>query len=356
MPDNTEIDSVSYDSDWPVSAGKSMTLDPDSYSGDNNDPGNWYEAHTPYGDGDLGTPSEANDYSTLTSWNGSADSDWTNDSNWNNGVPTSSKDVSIPPDGGITIPSGKAAANCNNLTIQSDANGTGSLIIEGSLNVSGNSVIQRYIENDNSWHFLASPVLGYTIQPEFAPEESGGTLATDFDFYYFDETATDGYPWINLRASDNSLNESFESEFEVGKGYLVAYSSAYSTKHTFSGTINSGSQSINLSYTSAGGTGWNLIGNSFTASIDWSVVDKSNLEDNYFYIYDNSANGGAGGYVYHNGSNGSGTTKFISPGQGFFVKVASSGSIGISATELAHASQNYLKQEKKFDDYISDYH
>ena len=60
----TEIDRVEYDggSTWPDPRGASLTLDPRSFDAtDNDDPDNWCEASTPYGDGDLGTPGSAND-------------------------------------------------------------------------------------------------------------------------------------------------------------------------------------------------------------------------------------------------------------------------------------------------------
>ncbi|MDZ7778151.1 MAG: hypothetical protein U5L09_22290 [Bacteroidales bacterium] len=142
-------------------------------------------------------------------------------------------------------------------------------------------------------------------------------MATDFDFYAFDETATNGLPWINIRGGNGSLNSNFDSQFSVGKGYLVAYTDNYSTEKAFSGDITTASQNISLSYTASGAQGWNLIGNPYSASIDWNIVDKSPLADNNFYVYDNSANGGAGDYVYYNGTSGT-TSQYISPAQGFF--------------------------------------
>jgi hypothetical protein len=57
---NTEIDRVEYDDgvNWPDLNGASMALLEPGV--DNNDGGNWTTSTTSYGDGDLGTPGEAN--------------------------------------------------------------------------------------------------------------------------------------------------------------------------------------------------------------------------------------------------------------------------------------------------------
>ena len=57
------IDSVYYDGGpvFPDPTGASMELDPAYQNADDNDNGaNWYEAYTPYGDGDKGTPGSPN--------------------------------------------------------------------------------------------------------------------------------------------------------------------------------------------------------------------------------------------------------------------------------------------------------
>ena len=316
---------------------------------------NW--AGTGYGDDKTFTTK----YGALA-WNGMTDTVWNKTTNWeNNTLPTADYNVTIP-NGMSNYPTIAAAqtATCNKLTIetaasltcqgslthndsliiQSDAAGTGSLLISGTITSNGTVRIGRYINNNNSWHLLSSPVAAQAIQPGFVP--SGGSLPSDFDFYYFDETATNGYPWINVRGTGGNLNGSFETQFNVGKGYLVAYTGTYSTSKVFEGATNTGAKSLTLSYTSTGGEGWNLSGNPYTASIDWSTVNKSPLTDNYFYAYDNTANSGAGDYVYSNGTTGT-TSPYIAPMQGFFVNVPSAGSLNLSAANLNHSSQDFLK-------------
>ncbi len=320
---------------------------------------NW--VGTSYGDEETFTT----DFGSLT-WSGDTDSDWNSVSNWNESTaPTEDYNVSIPAvatndpviqNGDdvsvnqLTI-SSEASLSVNGslthngiLKIESDISGTGSLIVSGTITSNGSVEAGRYINNDNSWHFLSSPVSGQDIQPGFVPNGSPN-LATDFDFYSYDETATNGLPWVNIRSADGSLNDSFETQFSAGKGYLVAYTDNYTTDKTFTGSLTTASQDVSLTYTGSGAQGWNLIGNPYSASIDWNTVDKTPLSDNNFYVYDNTANGGAGDYVYHNGTAGT-TSQNISPGQGFFVKVSQTGTLNLSNANLVHSSQNFLKEDK----------
>ena len=62
--DGSEIDRIEYDDgvDWPDPTGKSITLDPTLLNSSDNDDGtNWCNGSTSYGDGDKGTPQDAND-------------------------------------------------------------------------------------------------------------------------------------------------------------------------------------------------------------------------------------------------------------------------------------------------------
>jgi len=118
---------------------------------------------------------------------------------------------------------------------------------------------------------------------------------------------------VNIRQGDNTPNPVF-ANFVNGKGYLVAYSAAYSnTTFDFTGTINTGNiSSPTLTHNASGQDGWNLIGNPYPSAIDWSNADKSQFVDVYAYIYNENKDGGAG-YDPING--------IIAPNQGFFVEL-----------------------------------
>ncbi|ODS41261.1 hypothetical protein BEH94_04350 [Candidatus Altiarchaeales archaeon WOR_SM1_SCG] len=67
MQNSTVIDEVWYNSSWPFASGSSMNLDPGKFDAVlNDDPANWCESTSAFGDGDKGTPGSANDDCGLT--------------------------------------------------------------------------------------------------------------------------------------------------------------------------------------------------------------------------------------------------------------------------------------------------
>jgi hypothetical protein len=68
-------------------------------------------------------------------------------------------------------------------------------------------------------------------------------------------------------------------------------------------------------------SGWNLVGNPTASTLDWESVTgwtKTNVDD-AIYIWDPSANGGAGDYLYQNGGVGTLPNGRIAPYQAFWV-------------------------------------
>ncbi len=229
-------------------------------------------------------------------------------------------------DGSLTLNSG------SNLVINSDVSYTGSMIVTGTLTNSGTITINRYLtaytDNSDGWRFLSSPVSSFAIAGSgFAP------TAGDDDLYEYDETKTTEN-WLNYTGGDFG-----DANFVVGKGYLCAYKSA-ATKQ-FTGDINTGSVTKNLSYTSgASSPGWNLLGNPYTAAIDWDLLGKTSSVDGAVYVVRASD----GAYISWNGSTGALTDGIIPAMQGYFVKVtAASQSVTMEAADEVHATGTYYK-------------
>ncbi len=220
----------------------------------------------------------------VTEWNGSADSDWHTPGNWNWGVPGAETDVTIAyssahittinttawcndltigPEGALTLSPGNTLNVKGNMLIQSSATKTGSYIGSNPV-VSGTSVMERYINaytNEfNGWHMISSPVAAQPID-DFYSLNSGN------DLYKWDETSG---MWINRITSGGALNESFEANFDVGRGYLIANTDF--GKKLFSGSFND--ESVSLSglsrYETNDSPGWNLIGNPFPSALAWN--------------------------------------------------------------------------------------
>lgn len=292
-------------------------------------------------------------------WDGSSTA-WNTTDNWISGVvPSSSTDDVVIPGGLDTYPSiSTTGNNCRNiliesggaltidvssditlsgtLTLESDADGTGSLINNGT--ITGTVNIERYVADwtdaSHGWHLLSSPVASQAIQPNFVPDPP----TANEDFYSWDETVLD-YPWINSKSGDGVWNTSFEDNFVVGKGYLVAYGPSSVVSHEFSGVPNTADVSkADLSYTSDNSnTGWHLLGNPYPSALYWNKTSwsLSNCDAIAKTWVESSAS-----YTDIAASTG-----IIPAMQGFMVCVSESGtgSLNIDASDRTHNSQNWYK-------------
>jgi hypothetical protein len=241
--------------------------------------------------------------------------------------------LTIPVSTVLTIGNGCQASILGSLTNNATASG---LVIESGGSLINNSAsvaatVKRDITKDNKWHFLSSPVSDQEIcNSDFAPVTGSfnSTTGVTFDFFRWSEPTVAGNKnWLNLKQTDwlpNTTAFGNPPKFAVKTGYLVAYSSTFAGSATkvFTGTLNTGDQSVTLTI---GGNNWNLIGNPFPSAIDWDLVTgKSNLTSAYYYIYNALKSGGAGYEVL--------STGYIPAMQGFFVKASTAGSLGFPFT------------------------
>lgn len=307
---------------------------------------------------------------TVLIWDGSAGNDWNNKDNWTpDFVPASCTDLTVPASA-TNFPTLNAAATVNSIIIESGA----SILGTEFLIVTTKTTVKRDIANNNKWHFISSPVAGQAIWPEFAPTPIGnplsfGATGWNWDFYYFNPNApNNGLYWVNLRNNDGTYNNGEVNEassfagfgssvpsFTTGKGYLVAYSTAWNTTHTFSGSLNRGTINMPVIEASGGvGSDFNLLGNPYPSSIDWKAENgwtRSNLVTgsgegyDYWIFNDNSGNYG----VYNSSSTAStgtlGVSQNIAPCQAFFVQAAATGTISATDEVRTHSTQQWLKNE-----------
>jgi len=256
----------------------------------------------------------------------------------------------------LTVAPGKALTVFGNLSLTGASPPDKFLLKSDSSNIPGGSVIikgaaagqimaERYIPADNSWHFLASPVTGQSIQPGFAPVPLDNT----FDLYAWQESMPLAAGWMNIRDTNGNLNSCFDNFFLAGKGYLAAYSPQYSgtTLKSFYGNPDFSNTEFPLSHA---GNFWNLLGNPYTCAVDWSSpgIDKSLVAGGAMYIWDQSLNAGAGGYRTHNGSVGvpAGSTPVIPAMNGFFIQSLDSGNMVMDISDgsvLVHDPQGFYK-------------
>ncbi len=271
-------------------------------------------------------------------------STWNSVENWDDEIiPTTTTDVTIPPDCSNFPVISTSDGNCNNLTLQPNArltinngytlnvngnftiestsDGTGSFLNNGTLNMGtkGTITFERYIEawttQEDGWHLISSPVNNFSVAG------SGFVPGNNDDLYRWSEADN---LWMNYK------QQTFN--FTNGNGYLCAYET-FDTKE-FTGSFNS--TDISFSDLSIGdGSGWHLLGNPFPCAIKWNDGNwgLSGFEPTA-NVYDEAA-----------GNYASLTSDDIIPAtNGFFVKATNAtNSITIPAASRTHDNTAFYK-------------
>lgn len=164
----------------------------------------------------------------------------------------------------FTINAGKQLTNngtisATNFTVASSSAGTATFKNSGTLTVSGTSKVQQYLTNQ-SW-YLSSPIWdGVDIQNTVTPTNLSRIQG-------YNEGVGIGNDW--------SVSGTTMKPY---KGYITTVSDNPKTVE-FTGKINSGNISIPLTRQGAGTEnkyGFNLIGNPYTAYLDWKLVSAAN--------------------------------------------------------------------------------
>lgn len=327
-----------------VGAGSAI----DSKSGNNGTPTNMTNANCvtstapiPYYTAQNGN---WNTNATWASGQNAPTNDWANVSIGGHTVTVNSnegaEDVTITSSGAMTINTGNTLTVTGDLTIESDATGTGSFIDNGTITGSGTAKVQRYITQD-IYHYLSSPVSSQAISLL-----QTGTPHTEFDLFCYDEDYSTGGPaWIDASAQAGNM--------EVGLGYAYTYNPADLTLE-FSGTTNTGTITEDITF-SGGDTwyyGWNLVGNPYPSRINATTFINDGSNANIYgtlYFWDEATMGyddyatwntsggvaGGGGHV----PNG-----YIDVGQSFMVHTTTiSTSVSFKNDMRVHDAAQFFK-------------
>ena len=275
------------------------------------------------------------------------ETDWGTAANWSTlAVPTSSYSVVIPssatymPDitssenadyvtinagASLTISDGGILSVANDFLLQTpaDAGSSGMLVIPGTgtISISGNTVMERYIPSTTNWHFAS-----YPNSPNIAA----------FTGYFANSYNEATLNWDHLTSA---------SSIATMQGITVKYSSGSQTR-SFSGGFNNGNQSINVTNSSPGDDsyGWNLVGNPYPCTIDWDAASGWTLNNVDATAYYYNASGGS--YSSFNSSSSTGTnggTQYIASAQGFFVHASDNGSLAMTNAVRVANTENYRK-------------
>ncbi len=248
------------------------------------------------------------------------------------GLPTSVNNLTINNSSGVTLDNNVEVNGTLSLT-------SGVLIIESGNNLiantksigSGKLRMKRTISGSNGWRLLSSPLssdyadLFDAITTQGYSGSSLGNAPIDSlqpNVLYYVESypGTDNQRW---RAPSNA-----SASTQNGRGlytYIfgnIASDSRYNNPLpvdlTVEGQEPSGAVDFGVTYTVAADSGWNLVGNPYTSTIDWDDSGnwtKTNI-DNTIYIWDYTTSQ----YKTWNGITGDLGDGLISPFQGFWVK------------------------------------
>lgn len=206
-----------------------------------------------------------------------------------------------------------------------------------------NIIARRIISGNEGWRMLSPLLIQITmtcwIQPSLKVIQAvlSGNLAADSlqpNVLFYDESysGTDNQRWRAPASASTSLTAGrgmFVFFFDDQSATDVRYDNPLPDTLDIQGAEFDGDGTeftFPVTYTAAGDTGWNLIGNPFLASIDWDDGNwtKTNM-DNSIYVWSDTANSGNGDYLTWNGLTGSLGDGKIAPFQGFWVKANGNG-------------------------------
>ena len=238
------------------------------------------------------------------------------------GSSSSTKSLDLIIDADITIEgdintSGNLTVNSSdNLTLGLDgSNNYSQLKVEGSITNNGSIVHEQYISSSGH-HGISSPMTaGF-----------GTTSGTASALYEYDAASSGVY--VGSYVSNGTATTS-----TVGRGFFAPVGSvgdflSSAGSFTVTGTPNT-SHDWTLSYVAnsqsgSSDNGWNLIGNPYSATLDWNSVSVGSSVNGAVYVWDPSNDRymswtSAGGGV-------NGGSQYIPPMQAFWVQTTSGGS------------------------------
>ena len=229
---------------------------------------------------------------------------------------------------GTITPSAGILTTTNGNVILASSLGNNASIAQGSGSyLSGNVNVQRYVGSSSQWRMIGFPLSSATI----SEATLSGFYVSGYKAYTYNEGGDNGN-----YGSSGSTNAGWV-QFTSGtipstKGILLSGGNI-GNKINYTGTINTGTQTIPLSYTSGNtNKGWNLIANPFASPIDWNTIQPNNTSnlDNAIYRYDPNSTAYAS---FVNGTNAGYQSNVIENGAGFLVHSTGATSLTIQESD-----------------------
>ncbi|MNK10193.1 hypothetical protein D3C87_282090 [compost metagenome] len=251
----------------------------------------------------------------------------------------------------LTLGTNTVLQTSGNLTLKANELGSASVsAIPSSSSVQGHVTVERYVQggNKNMWRtyrMFSSPVYDngdpsnrtYSFT-QFIDDMLVTGKAEGFD--QFANSSTSAWTYNNGFVAIPDINTSVN----IGRGAYLLYRGnrdnpsdkvstpfvdAESIVMTYKGELNQQSITVPLEH---GSTRFSMLGNPYAATIDWNNVIKT---ENVEYVI-RTWNPGIRQYATYNGLDElNGGSKYIGPGQGFFVQTTDGNSPSVTFTEDA---------------------
>ena len=226
--------------------------------------------------------------------------------------------------------------NSGTLTIVGDDSGYGQLKVTGTISNSGTIIQQQYIPSTGHHAISSSMTAGFTT-----------TSGSASNLYAYN-SATGAY---NTSPNTTGAGTGYFAPVQASNGFISSEGS-----FTVTGTPNT-SHTWSLGYasnqaTGGSGSGWNLIGNPYSASLDWTSVNLTGKSiNNAIYLWD--ADNESYDYYVSGVSAPSGTyagsaitNPNIAPMQAFWIQTTASGqtlATTMSANTIVSSSPTFYK-------------
>jgi hypothetical protein len=237
--------------------------------------------------------------------------------------------------GKLTLNSGITLSVTGNLTIKSDATGTGSYVDPGvGTTIGGMKNVERYMTGSpitpvasRTWHDIIPPV--------------GGATAVTFHNGLLNRYDEPTQTWIGIVPDPTPIpaNEGYEVAMPATGTYTYVGTSLNTGDYTFGNLTKTAQAPVNYA-------GFHLVGNIYPSALLYNTTwTKSNLY-NSIYVWDATA----GNYAIDNGTLGTGemADHILPAGQGFFVAVNGAvntlGSITIPNALRQHSIKAFVKE------------
>jgi hypothetical protein len=274
---------------------------------------------------------------TLT-FDGDTDSEWGKAVNWENDLlPSAFYSAIIPASQNVTI-SETTNALTKDLTINNSGsltiNAGGSLIVNGTSigNVTYNRTLDFVSGSANGWHLVSSPVSDEVFDNAFATNNSiASSNSNNLGIANYNSS---GNSWTYLESPSGSISST------SGLGYSMKRNATGTV--AFKGTINT--ENVNGVPVSEVANEFVLLGNPYTSYISSQTFlgDNTNLDQSQIWVWEQGVTGG--NFIANTAK---GDNFILAPGQGFFVKKATTVStVNFSKSNQATTTDTFQKSSR----------